>query len=154
MMSPRDPIERLRETFDAITPRATSLERWRAAMDAARIRAAAGPTRFDSSDAEPLPWRLLAGSAIAASVALAVLFPNVVRLFDDDRATRPLLAPVADSVMAAAEPALDREMPSDRPTMLDVHMPATGVNWRMHWEAITSAFVAPFLSDDSSSTGT
>jgi len=66
MVEPVDPIESLRESFERIEPGEASRARWIERVQSAE-RLPQAPVR-----AEPVPWRLIAGSGLAAAAALAL----------------------------------------------------------------------------------
>lgn len=132
----RDPIERLREAFESIAPPNGATARWsRAVADAEQ--------RVKADLVEPAPWRLVAGLAAAAALSLAVLLPMSIRSGGD---ASPL-EPVARTIEAMAAGDADSGAMNDRSSMsvMNVHVPSTGIGWRMHWEAITSAFLSPII---------
>jgi negative regulator of sigma E activity len=131
-----DPIERLREAFESIVPAIGAAARWSQAI-------ADAEQRVKADLAEPAPWRLVAGLAAAAAVSLAVLLPISIRSGVD---ASPL-EPVASTLEAMAARHADSGEMNERSSMsvMNVHVPSTGIGWRMHWEAITSAFLSPIV---------
>jgi len=134
MTSGADPIERLREGFEVIEPDDAQLDRWRKAMTTTRHRRA-----LEAAVAgEPVPWRLIAGGALAATITVVVALTGAAPTSTSDR--QSMQAMILDSVVALAPKQEARTTPADGGMApLDAHVPATGLDLPASWRPIGDA---------------
>lgn len=102
------------------------------------------PARSTHAFPEPLPWRLLIGSASAAAASIALL---AVGVFDPPGGSSDLAAApvrVTHTAMAAAEPVMDAPAPDG--TKWRLHWPSLGIDVKESLHTLSAAFLSPFRS--------
>lgn len=161
-MSGHDPIERMREAFESIEPVDGAMRRWEQALSAisrqpsmedtglqapgaghsAPTTQSPVPSPHRSASLEPMPWRLLIGSASVAAASIALL---AVGVFDPPARSPSLAAaPVEVSRVAMMAAAPVMETPAPDGTKWHLHWPSLGVDLKGSLDMLTSAFFAPF----------
>ncbi len=150
-----NPIDDLRESFERITPNEAQRARWMRKVEEALSVGGGTRSRFTF---EPIPWRLVWGSAIAAGIALALVlvdFSMSGRIESDLLANAITTAqeqletswPNSTAIDAALAPSPALVAADERARMLlDMEWPeidALDPGLREVWDQVTGAILRP-----------